>query len=204
MAGDPRFFTRTGPHALAIVAAAAGAEPVESSLALSGLMLTGIAPLQTAGPSELSFLDNRRYLPALRTTRAGAVIVHPDLAASVPEGCVALATRQPYMGWAKAAALFFPVPAPVPGIHPTAVIGPEVTIGAGCEIGPHVTIGARAEIGARCRIGPSASIGDGVIGDVPAGQDWVGSPAMPARTFFRQVATLKRLAARATRPADET
>lgn len=347
MAGDPRFFARTGPHALAAIAAAAGAEPADGDRAQSDLLLSGIAPLQTAGPGELSFLDNRRYLPALRTTRAGAVIVHPDLAASVPEGCVALATRQPYMGWAKAAALFFPVPAPVPGIHPTAVIGPEVTLGAGCEIGPHVTIGARAEIGPRCRIGASASIGEGVvlgadcriganvsishaelgarvalypgarigqdgfgfasgpaghvsvpqlgrviigddveiganscvdrgsaqdtiigagcridnlvqighnvrigrccvivalagiagsaeledfvviggqvgigghlrvgkgarlgaqagvIGDVPPGQDWVGSPAMPARTFFRQIATLKRLAARASRPADE-
>ena len=31
-------------------------------------MLTGVAPLQTAGPDEVSFLDNRKYLPALEHT----------------------------------------------------------------------------------------------------------------------------------------
>ena len=77
--GDPRFFARCGPHSLATVAeTACGAAPS------IGLQLTGVAPLQTARPDEVSFLDNRRYASALEATSAGAVIVHPDMLPRVP------------------------------------------------------------------------------------------------------------------------
>ena len=85
IAGDPRFFRRSGPFSLAAVADAAEAEAP-----LRRLMLTGVAPLQTAEPNEVSFLDNRKYASALAETRAGAVIVHPDLAERVPPSAVAI------------------------------------------------------------------------------------------------------------------
>ena len=75
LTGDPRFFERAGPHTLAAVAEAAGGDAPPRRM-----MLSGVAPLQTAGPEQVSFLDNKRYLPALAETRAGAVIIHPDLA----------------------------------------------------------------------------------------------------------------------------
>ncbi|MCX7380246.1 MAG: UDP-3-O-(3-hydroxymyristoyl)glucosamine N-acyltransferase [Alphaproteobacteria bacterium] len=158
MTGDARFFARTGPHALSAVAAAAGGVAEGEKL-----MLTGIAPLQTAGPEELSFLDNRRYLAALRQTRAGAVIVHPDLAAQVPSGTRAIVTKEPYLGWARAACLFFPPPPTRPGVHPTAVIEPGASVDPSAEIGPLAVIGEAAEIGPRCRIGASAVIGAGTV-----------------------------------------
>ena len=74
VAGDSRFYRRTGPHTLAAVADAAQAEAPPRRL-----MLSGIAPLQTAEPDQVSFLDSRKYLSALDGTRAGAVIVHPDM-----------------------------------------------------------------------------------------------------------------------------
>ena len=85
IAGDPRFFRRSGPHSLAAVVDAAEAEAPPRRL-----MLTGVAPLQTAEPAEVSFLDNRKYAAALAETRAGAVIVHPDMADSVPATAVAI------------------------------------------------------------------------------------------------------------------
>ncbi len=105
---------RTGPHPLASwrgrrVGRSSGRE----------LMLTGVAPLQTAGPQHVSFLDNRQYLPLLADTRAGAVIVHPDLASRRAAGAVAIVTREPYLGWARVAALFHPPPPAWPGIHPS-------------------------------------------------------------------------------------
>ena len=127
-----------------------------------GLLLTGPAPLQSAGPDQVSFLDNRRYLPALRSTRAGAVIVHPDMAAHVPAGTAAIVTKDPYLGWARVAALFFPIPPVHPGIHPSAVIDPGAFVDPRAEVGPFVVIEAAAVIGARCRIGPGAMIGAGV------------------------------------------
>lgn len=77
--GDTRFFARSGPHTLTdIVRAATGvARAVDR-------MFAGVAPLQSAGLDEASFLDNRRYAAALEQTMAGAVIVHPQMQARVP------------------------------------------------------------------------------------------------------------------------
>src|SRR5690348_12901539 len=72
--GDARFFARAGPYALAEIAGAAvGTAPVVER------MFSGVAPLQSAGQDEVSFLDNRRYAAALEKTLAGAVIVHPQM-----------------------------------------------------------------------------------------------------------------------------
>jgi hypothetical protein len=66
--GNPRFFRRSGPFPLAVVASTARgvADEVE-------LLVEGVAPLQAAGPKEVSFLDNRRYASALDQTLAGAL-----------------------------------------------------------------------------------------------------------------------------------
>jgi UDP-3-O-[3-hydroxymyristoyl] glucosamine N-acyltransferase len=158
LTGDPRFFARNGPHSLASVAEAArGAAPNV------GLLISGVAPLQTAGPDEVSFLDNRRYAPALEKTAAGAVIVHPDMLPRVPERTVAIVTEEPYAGWARVAALFHPAPPVSPGVHPSAVIMEGARIEPTAEIGPFSLVEAGAEIGARCRIGPFAAVGTGVV-----------------------------------------
>jgi len=155
--GDPRFFVHTGPHELARVAEVAGAE------AAGNLLLAGVAPLQVAGPDQVSFLDNRRYVDALTATKAGAVIVHPDLAARVPEGTVPLVTPTPYVAWARVAALFHPPPPAEPGVHPSAVIAPDAYVDPTAEIGAHAVIGPRASVGPGCRIGAGAVVGAGVV-----------------------------------------
>ena len=155
--GDPRFFQRTGPHSLAAVADAAAASAPPRML-----MLMGVAPLQTAGPDQVSFLDNRKYAAELDKTRAGAVIVHPDMESRVPEGSAAIISEQPYVAWARVVTLFHPPRLPAPGIHPTAIVDPAASIDPGAEIGPYVIVGAGAGTSAGCRIGPHAVIGDGV------------------------------------------
>jgi UDP-3-O-[3-hydroxymyristoyl] glucosamine N-acyltransferase len=158
IAGDPRFFRRSGPHSLAAVVAAAQAEAPAREL-----LLTGVAPLQTAGQEQVSFLDNRKYAEVLTETRAGAVIVHPDLADRVPPGAVAILTKEPYVAWARVAALFHPLPPPAPGVHPSAIVAPDASIDPSSEVGPFVVIGAGARIGPGCRIGPAAVLGEGVV-----------------------------------------
>lgn len=157
VAGDPQFFQRTGPHSLAAVVDAAGGEAPPRRL-----MLRGVAPLAAAEASDVSFLDNRKYLTALATTRAGAVIVHPDLADRVPPSAIAIVSSEVQAAWARVAALFHPPPPTVPGIHPSAVIGVDVRIDPSAEIGPLAVIGDRAVIGKRTRIAPLALIGAGV------------------------------------------
>jgi UDP-3-O-[3-hydroxymyristoyl] glucosamine N-acyltransferase len=156
--GDPRFFQRAGPFTLAAVADAAQAEAPPRRL-----MLAGVAPLQTAGADQVSFLDNRKYAAALATTGAGAVIVHPDMASRVPEGAAAVVTPEPYVAWAMVAALFHPVAPARAGIHPSAVIGAGATIDPTAEVGPLAVIGESAAIGPRCRVGALATIGPGVV-----------------------------------------
>jgi UDP-3-O-[3-hydroxymyristoyl] glucosamine N-acyltransferase len=156
--GDPRFFARSGPHALATVA-----ETVHGAAPAVDLLLAGVAPLQTAGPDEVSFLDNRRYAAALETTSAGAVIVHPDMLARVPAETVPIVTAEPYAGWARVAALFHPAPPVRPGVHPSAAVAGGARVDPSAEVGPFALVEAGAEVGARCRIGPFAAVGPGVV-----------------------------------------
>jgi UDP-3-O-[3-hydroxymyristoyl] glucosamine N-acyltransferase len=156
--GDPRFFARTGPHGLGTLAALAGAET-----AAPEKLIFGVAPLQTAGPDDISFLDNRRYAGLLAETKAGAVIVHPDFGTKIPAGAAALITPEPYVAWAKITALFHPFPAARPGIHPSAIIDPAARIAESAEIGPGTFIGPEAEIGDGSIIGPLSVIEAGVV-----------------------------------------
>jgi UDP-3-O-[3-hydroxymyristoyl] glucosamine N-acyltransferase len=160
VAGDPRFFVRAGPFPLSRIAETIG-ETTEGLPAER--LFGGVAPLQTAGPEQVSFLTNRQYGAVLAETRAGAVVLDPALAHMVPPGTIPLVSKRPVMAWAKVAALFHPLPAVNPGIHPTAVVDPSAHIAVDAEIGPLTVVGARVEIGARCRIGPLVSIGDGVL-----------------------------------------
>ncbi|MGI4792854.1 MAG: LpxD N-terminal domain-containing protein, partial [Janthinobacterium lividum] len=155
--GDSRFFARTGPHRLADIAKIAGAD-----VDADDRLIHGVAPLQTATPEHVSFLDNRRYADLLSTTRAGAVIVHPELAAHVPPTSIALPTAMPYAVWAKVATLFFPPSPAEPGVHPSAVVDSSAQIDPTAEIGPNAVVEADAVIGARSRIGPGALIARGV------------------------------------------
>ena len=129
--GNARFFRRSGPHPLAVVTETARgtADDLE-------LLLEGVAPLQTAGPNEVSFLDNQRYASALDQTLAGAEIVHPDMAVRVPTGTVAIRTTEPYAAWARVAALFYPVPSISPGIHPSAIVAEGALVDPSAEVGP--------------------------------------------------------------------
>jgi UDP-3-O-[3-hydroxymyristoyl] glucosamine N-acyltransferase len=155
--GDPRFFRRSGPYSLAAVADAA-----EADASAHRLMLTGVAPLQTAAPTEVSVFHNRKYATALAETRAGAVIVHADLADRIPPTAVAIVSAEPYAAWARVAALFHPIPPARPGVHPSAVVAPDAAIDASAEIGPLAVIGAGVTIGPRCCVGPAAILGEGV------------------------------------------
>jgi len=156
---DPRFHPGTGPHSLARLAEATGARAVGDGARL----LQGVSPLGSAGTGDVSFLDGRRHLAALRETRAGAVVLAEGFLASVPEGVAALVSPMPQLAFARIAALFHPGPERQPGIHPTAVVAPDAELGEGCEIGPHAVIGAGVKLGARCTVGAHAVIGPGCI-----------------------------------------
>jgi UDP-3-O-[3-hydroxymyristoyl] glucosamine N-acyltransferase len=157
---DRRFFANVGPLTLGDIAERCGAR-IEAGDAAR--RFADVAPLDKAGPDDISFLDNRKYIDAFGISRAGAVFVQPSLAERAPAGMALLVTTQPYIAYARAAAAFYPEPPAVLGIAATAVIDPSAEIGEGATIGHHVVVAERVRIGRRCRIGAGTVIGPGVV-----------------------------------------
>lgn len=157
---DARFFPLAGPFPLARLAEIAEAQLSDGAFA--DRLFVDVAALDEAGPEHVSFLENRRYLPALAATRAGACLIHPSLAERAPPGTALLLAKEPYRGYARIAAAFHPDLPPAGGIHARAVVDPTALLEPGVVVEAGAVIGARARLGARVWIGPNAVIGDAV------------------------------------------
>jgi len=150
---------------------------------------SGIGPLESAGPADVSFLDNPQYVAQAAATSAGLCIVAPRHADKVAASALALAVKDPYRAFAKVAAALFPGamrPQSLFGatgvsaggfVHPEArlehgvIVDPGVVIGPGAEIGSgtvicaNAVIGPGVTIGRGCAIGPNASVTHAHLGD---------------------------------------
>ena len=157
MGADSRFHPSAGPVSLGTLRAALGL----ASAADDGRLFAGVAPLHLAGADDVAFMEGRRNLPALKSSKAGALVIEPAFVAQAPPGCVVLEAAAPQAGFIRIAGLFHPARQPKPGIHPSAVIAADAIIGPDCEIGAFVFIGAGAEIGAGCILENHVSIGAG-------------------------------------------
>jgi UDP-3-O-[3-hydroxymyristoyl] glucosamine N-acyltransferase len=151
--------------------------------------VVGIAPLDLARECDLAFFENRRYLPMLRETRAGLILIAPAQARAAPTGAALLLSPHPMHALAAIMAKLYPnalrpgAPTGEAGvskltsIHPSArlepgvvveafaVIGPRAEIGAGTIIGPHAVIGPDVRIGRNGSIGAGVSVLAALIGD---------------------------------------
>ena len=151
--------------------------------------IIGIAPLDSAGPSDIAFYDSPRFLDDLKRTAAGACFVKPTQIAHVPAGVAVLTSSKPYLSMVAVTCELFGGalrPGPVFGgrgvdsgafvhpearleddvtVDPGAVIGPRAEIGSGTVIGANAVIGADVCIGRNCSIGPGASVLHALIGD---------------------------------------
>ena len=78
------------------------------------------------------------------------------------------------------------------------VIVSQVGISGSTEIGDYVAIGGQAGIAGHLKVGTAAQISAqaGVMRDVPQGERWGGSPALPMREMMRRFAMLEKLANR--------
>ena len=161
---DRRFFDRAAPYSLAALADLSGARLLDR--AAGRRLIRDVAPLETAGPDDITFLDNRKYTDAFTRSRAGAAFINEQLADKAPRGMALLVAREPYKAFARAAQAFYPEAAPRPGRAPSAIVDSTATVPEDCEIGAHVIIEAGARIGSRCRIGPNTVIAAAVeLGD---------------------------------------
>jgi len=124
-----------------------------------GLMIRSVATLSRANSGALSFLANSRYRRQLESTHATAVLLAPADEAHCP--VAALIDPNPYLAYARIAALIHPEPARPAGIHPTAVVARGAKIAASASIGPLAVIEEGAEIGERVFIGPGCIVQSG-------------------------------------------
>lgn len=157
---DSRFFRNHGPFTLGQLAEITGTRMVNSEC--ETLELVDVAPLDRAAPQEISFFDNTKYLDQFQNSQAGACFVREKYAAQAPASIALLISDDPYRCYALAAQAFYPVEAPKAGIHPTAVIGENVTIAEGVSIAAGAVIEDHVEIAAGTSIGANAVIGQGV------------------------------------------
>src|SRR5262245_14820951 len=174
---EPLFFKR--PHGLTAgeIVALAKAEPQAG--AKLERRVTGIAPLDRAGPADLTFIDQTKLVGLLAVTRAGICLAQPRFAARVPSHVTVLVTAQPYRAFVTVARALFPDAlrpssfgqasgvSPDATVDPTARLEQGVTVEAGARLGPRAEIGggtligANAVVGAEVRIGRNCAIGAG-------------------------------------------
>jgi len=150
--------------------------------------IVDIAPLDRAGPFDLTFLESRNFLSAAVMTHAGACLTTPALAKELPTQVAVLTVREPYRAFVTVARKLFPQalspsslsePGNLTGAHvessarmedgvivdPGAVVGARAEIGAGSVIGANAVIGADVKIGRDCSIGAGTTISNSLIGD---------------------------------------
>jgi len=116
--------------------------------------ITGLNTLKDATSSEISFLENKKYLKDLSTTQAGAVFITENFVSEVPDSSVALVCTNPYISLAYASEFFAPNIIESDGDDP--IVGDNVTIM------PNVYIGKNSSVGQNCKIMAGAFIGDNV------------------------------------------
>jgi len=154
----------------------AGTRPLSASeiAALTGGRLVGpgtttvagIAPLQRAGPGDLSFLASPRYAPYLERTSASVVLVAPALESTTGGPETRIVVADPYAALLVVLPVLYPQAVWEAGVHPTAVIGRGATWQEPVAIEPHAVLGREVQLGRNVRIGAGCVLGDGVaVGD---------------------------------------
>jgi UDP-3-O-[3-hydroxymyristoyl] glucosamine N-acyltransferase len=173
---DPRFFEDLGPISLADLAEAAGATLADPGA--GARRVRAVAILSAASADTVTFVSDRKFLPALAASGAGACFLSAKHADQAPASCAVLVTEAPQRAYAQAALRLHrarpqgrePVAASAEleeGVELSAgvVIGPGAQIGRGTRIGANTVIGPGVAIGRDCEIGSNVSISFALLGD---------------------------------------
>jgi UDP-3-O-[3-hydroxymyristoyl] glucosamine N-acyltransferase len=173
--GNRRFFDRPRGLTVAEIISLTGAEPRDRS-GLSHLV-RDVAPIDLAGPSDLTFIESNKYVDSLAQTHAGVCLTTPRFESRVPDAVIVLRTPEPYRAFVAVYTELYPQSlrpaslfeadgiAPGATVHPSARLESGVTVDPGAVVGPRAEIGAGSIIAATAVIGPDVMIGrDCVVG----------------------------------------
>src|SRR4051794_28687133 len=129
--------------------------------------VSGVAPIETAGANDVAFVGNHKAAAQAESSAAGCLIVPMEWPS--PWYRTVIRGAEPRTAFARAMNRFYPTAELKPGVHPTAVIGNEVEMGAMAYVGPHAVIGDKsrlgvaAQIGAGCVLGKRVTLGEGCV-----------------------------------------
>lgn len=132
-----------------------------------GPLVHGVAAVDEAGPDQMGLLSIKRYVRFVESSRAGSFLVARDLEQALPEGAPRVVVTQPNRALSLLLEHFHRASPGDPTIHPTAVLGRGVLLGARVRIDPyavledHVSVGDGARIGAHCVLGAGTAVGEG-------------------------------------------
>ncbi|MFT5169397.1 MAG: UDP-3-O-[3-hydroxymyristoyl] glucosamine N-acyltransferase [Lysobacterales bacterium] len=121
------------------------------------LVVTGLSGIEEAKEGELTFLDDKKFVSYLDTTNASAIIVPQDL--KVIDRTV-IFVDNPSLAFAKVIDTFTDKNTSFSGVHKTAVVAENVTLGSNITLGPHVVISDNCSIGDNTFIMPGVSVGN--------------------------------------------
>jgi UDP-3-O-[3-hydroxymyristoyl] glucosamine N-acyltransferase len=120
-------------------------------------VVTGVAPLETAGAEHVSFLTDRKYLKQAEQSRAGALLVPRDIS-GLPGPL--LRVDHPQQALIALLGLFHPEPPARAGVHPSACVADGARIDRAASVGPLAVVEAGAVIGPRSRVGALSFVGE--------------------------------------------
>jgi len=123
-------------------------------------VVRGVAPLDVAGPDQVSFLTDRKYLRQAQASRAGALLVARDVA---DLSAALLQVDYPQQALIVLLGLFHPEPRAEPGVHPTACVAGGARVDRSASVGPLAVVEAEAVIGPRSRVGALSFVGRGAV-----------------------------------------
>jgi UDP-3-O-[3-hydroxymyristoyl] glucosamine N-acyltransferase len=128
-------------------------------------LIEGLAPLESATPSQLSFLANPKYAQQLAASRAACVIVAAAMSDEAAARGDCIVAADPYLYFARVTQLWKRAldGAPAPGVHPSAVVDPEAVIDPSARIGPLCVVERGAHIGGGTVLKARVSIGENCI-----------------------------------------
>jgi len=173
---DPRVPSLSGERACTLTALAIADIVGGKLVGPPGTTVNGVAPLDHAGPGDISFVASLRYATLFHYTAAGVVLITPDLS-DLPSGVVSrVVVEKPHDALLRLLPKFYPEPDRTPSIHATArigrganigrdvtldeyaVVGAGASLGDGVWVGAHSVIGQGARVGERSRIYPNVSV----------------------------------------------
>tara|TARA_Y100000588_G_C14252486_1_gene924057 strand:- start:650 stop:1675 length:1026 start_codon:yes stop_codon:yes gene_type:complete len=161
---DPRFFKKGPPLTIREIVHITGAT-VRGNLD-SSTLIKDVAPLEYAGPGDISFLENRRYANVISSSQATACFLTEDLVSRAPPGMGTLITQYPRRSYAKVSRTFYQNTKKSGNISQTAQISETAVLGPECRVDNGAVLGGFCQIGKNCWIGANTVIDDGcVIGE---------------------------------------